>query len=248
MPDTPRLFGSRVIVTGAANGIGEAVVRTFVKQGAHVFAVDTAESGVDRMYGSLKDVTPHVASITDQATAEAIVASAGDVLGGLDVVVNNAEIQPPAPLADGDAAELDAFLDRRIKRYALLGRAAIRLLEKSPAGRIINMGCVRSAFALNGDTARARAETAVAELTRALAADLGVHGITVNYVQPGAIMTHASRRVFSDNKAFRDYCIAQSAARRLGEPLDVAKVALFLASDDAVFVSGTGIAVDGGRV
>jgi NAD(P)-dependent dehydrogenase (short-subunit alcohol dehydrogenase family) len=71
--------------------------------------------------------------------------------------------------------------------------------------------------------------------------------VTANYVQPGAIMTPASRDVFKKDMALRDFCISASAARRLGEPVDVAKVVLFLASDDAAFVSGTGIVVDGGR-
>ena len=84
-------------------------------------------------------------------------------------------------------------------------------------------------------------------MTRLLAAEAGEFGTTVNYIQPGAVMTPQSREVFKKDKALRDYCIRSSAARRLGEPVDVAKVALFLASDDEVFVSGTGIAVDGGR-
>ena len=126
-------------------------------------------------------------------------------------------------------------------------RAALPHLKKSPAGRIINIGFLRSCFAANGDDANARAEQDLANLTRALAAETGEFGITANYIQPGAVMTPASREVFRKDKALRDHCIKSSAARRVGEPVDIAKVALFLASDDAVFVSGTGIAVDGGR-
>ena len=84
-------------------------------------------------------------------------------------------------------------------------------------------------------------------MTRVLAAETGEFAITANYIQPGAVMTPESREVFRKDKELRDNCIRGSAARRLGETVDVAKVALFLASDDAVFVSGTGIAVDGGR-
>ena len=85
-------------------------------------------------------------------------------------------------------------------------------------------------------------------MTRALAAECGDFGINANYVKPGAVMTPASRDVFRKNKALRDFCIRSSAASRVGEPVDIAKVVLFLASDDSVFVSGTGIAVDGGKV
>ena len=120
-------------------------------------------------------------------------------------------------------------------------------LKKSPAGRIINTGFLRSTFAADGIAACANAEQTLAALTRALAAETGEFGITANYVQPGAVMTPVSREVFRKNKALRDHCIAHTAARRVGEPVDVAKVVLFLASDDAVFVSGGGISVDGGR-
>jgi NAD(P)-dependent dehydrogenase (short-subunit alcohol dehydrogenase family) len=120
-------------------------------------------------------------------------------------------------------------------------------MKKSPAGRIINMGFLRSVFAADDVVACAAAEQDLAALTRALAAEIGEFGITANYVQPGAIMTPTSREVFRKDKALRDFCIAMSAAKRVGEPVDIAKVVLFLASDDAVFVSGTGIRVDGGR-
>ena len=109
------------------------------------------------------------------------------------------------------------------------------------------MGFLRSFFAADGGEAAAKAEQDLANLTRALAAETGEFGITANYIQPGGVMTPESRDTFRKNPGLRDFCIKASAARRLGEPVDVAKVALFLASDDAVFVSGTGIAVDGGR-
>ena len=109
------------------------------------------------------------------------------------------------------------------------------------------MGFLRSSFAADANTAYDRAEQDLANLTRALAVEIGEFGITANYVQPGGVMTPDSRDVFRKDQSLRDHCIKASAAKRLGEPVDIAKVVLFLASDDAVFVSGTGIAVDGGR-
>jgi NAD(P)-dependent dehydrogenase (short-subunit alcohol dehydrogenase family) len=108
------------------------------------------------------------------------------------------------------------------------------------------MGALRSSFGRGGEAQFEAAGKALANLTASQAAEYGQFGINANYIQPGAIMTPSSRAVFDADKSFRDWCIARSAARRLGEPVDVAKVALFLASDDAVFVSGTGIAADGG--
>ena len=119
-------------------------------------------------------------------------------------------------------------------------------MQNSPAGRIVILGFNRSAFGQDGSESYSKAEEAIACLTRKLAAETASSGINVNYIQPGAIMTPESRRIFNNDKALRDYCIKRSAAKRLGEPVDVAKVALFLATDDSVFVSGTGILVDGG--
>jgi len=119
-------------------------------------------------------------------------------------------------------------------------------MKSSPAGRIIILGFNRSVFSQDGSEAYAKSEAAIAELTRRLAAETAQFGINANYIQLGAIMTPESRRVFNNDKDLRDFCIKRSAAKRLGEPVDIAKVALFLATDDSVFVSGTGIVVDGG--
>ena len=246
MSDAQRLLGSRAIVTGASNGVGEAIVRTFVKQGAMVFAVDGPDSGIETNFKALQNVIPYAETIADEQSAAEMVKRASEALAGLDIVVNNSSLQASMPISDGDEAELEQFLKRKIQLYAATTRVALPYLEKSPAGRIINTGCLRSAFSRTGNAAYARSEVAIAELTRSLAAEAGANGTTVNYVQPGAIMTPASRRIFAEDKALRDYGIAHSAAKRLGDPVDIAKVVLFLASDDAVFVSGTGIVVDGG--
>ena len=246
MSDARRLFGSRAIVTAAADGIGEAIVRTFVKQGAIVIAVDQPDSGVDTQFRSLKGVTPMPINLNDSGNIGAMLDAATEILDGLDVVINNRGVQTRTPITDSDAKTLDTFIEQKMAQYSQVSRAALPFLERSPAGRIVNIGCVRSAFAVDGEEGFARSRMALAELTRDLAVEAGPDGITVNYVQPGAIMTPDARRVFNEDRDLRDYCIRHSAARRLGEPVDVAKVALFLASDDAVFVSGGGIVVDGG--
>ncbi len=247
MADARRLFGSRAVVTGASNGIGEAIVRTLVKQGALVFAVDRPDSGIETQFKALRNVTPYAASITDETSISEMLAGANESLKGLDIIVGNEVMQPKKPFGDDDEVDLQPFLERKIQLYAALARAALPHLEKSPAGRIINMACSRSTFSRSGENAYARSRAGLAELTQTLAAEAGPYGTTVNYVQPGAVMTPATRRVFTEDKDLRDYCIARSAAKRLGEPVDIAKVVLFLASDDAVFVSGTGVMVDGGR-
>jgi NAD(P)-dependent dehydrogenase (short-subunit alcohol dehydrogenase family) len=246
MADPLRLYGLKALVTNAASGIGEAVARTLIKHGATVLAVDSVNSGVEQHYGSVKGIDGHTSSLTKSAQMPALIEHAVDHLGGIDILVNEFPLQPDAPLAEGDAA-LNKLLESRADLIMSLCRSALPHLKKSPSGRIINIGFLRSIFAANGAEAFAKAEHNLAQITRALGAETGEFGITANYIQPGAIMTPVSRDVFKKDMALRDFCIRNSAARRLGEPVDVAKVALFLASDDAAFVSGTGIAVDGGR-
>jgi NAD(P)-dependent dehydrogenase (short-subunit alcohol dehydrogenase family) len=175
-----------------------------------------------------------------------LVQEAVDQLGAIDILINEFPLLFPTPMS-ASGEELEQVLNSRGALTMSVCRAALPHLKKSPAGRIINMGFLRSCFAADADDAFNRAENDLADLTRALAAEIGEFGITANYVQPGGVMTPGSREVFRKDTALRDHCIKRSAARRLGEPVDIAKVVLFLASDDAVFVSGTGIAVDGGR-
>lgn len=246
MGDPLRLYGLKAIVTNAGSGIGEAVARTLIKHGAKVLAVDSANSGVEQQFKSVKGVEGHSEAYTDTARMPALIETAAEKLGGIDILVTDFALPTNGPIeSEGDA--LERLITHRAELVLSMARAALPHLKKSPAGRIINIGFLRSMFAAGGVAASDKAERNIAAITRALAAETGEFGITANYVQPGAVMTPTSREVFRKNKELRDYCIGNSAAKRLGEPVDIAKVVLFLASDDAVFVSGSGIAVDGGR-
>ena len=247
MDDAMRLFGLKAIVTGAANGIGEAIARTFVKHGAQVLSVDAPDSGIETLFSSVRGITGFAADLMNAESTKQIMEAASSSLGELDIVVNNYVIQSETPISDDDENALKSLLDRKMAVMSGICDSALPLLKKSPAGRIINIGFLRSSFTKDGDGAYASAESALAEYTANLASACGEFGITANYIQPGAIMTPDSRDVFNRDTSLRDYCINRSAARRLGEPVDVAKVALFLATDDAVFVSGTGVKVDGGE-
>jgi 3-oxoacyl-[acyl-carrier protein] reductase len=242
MADSLRLYGMKAIVTGAASGIGEAIARTFVKHGAAVLAVDASDSGIDRAFRRVQGIVALAVDPDAPTTAAKMTQTSLDEMGGVDILVNNHAARPKASADGGDP------LDRMLQQIRETSNAVLPLLKQSPAGRIINVGCLRSAFGPDGDAALAATDDAIARLTALQAAEFGGHGINATWIRPGAIMTPQSRTVFDADKAFRDACIRRSAARRLGEPLDVAKVALFLASGDSVFVSGTGIAVDGGIV
>ncbi len=246
MSEPPRLYGLKAVVVNAADGIGEAVARTLAKHGAKVLAVDVSVSGVEQHFRGVRGISGLVADLKLPARQSETIDAAVRKLGGIDILVCDFPINPEKPVsAPGEA--LDSLLERRTELTMAICRAALPELKKSPAGRIINIGFLRSVFSADGAGAFDRAEANLAAITRALAAETGDFGITANYVQPGAIMTPVSREVFRKNAGLRDFCIQHTAAHRLGEPIDVAKVVLFLASDDSMFVNGTGIAVDGGR-
>ena len=247
MADPSRLYGLKALVVNAAGGIGEASARTLTKHGASVLAVDTINSGIEQHFKSVKGIDGIAANLTDATRMPALIEQAVEHLGGIDILVNDFPTPAQEPLT-GTGVPFEELLENRSALIMSICRSALPHLQKSPAGRIINIGFLRSVFSVEGAEAFAKAETDLAGLTTAIAAETGDFGITANYVQPGAIMTPNSRETFKKDTALRDFCIAQSAARRLGEPVDVAKVVLFLASDDAAFVNGSGIVVDGGRV
>jgi 3-oxoacyl-[acyl-carrier protein] reductase len=247
MANALRLFGLRAVVTGASGGIGEAIVRTLVKHGAEVLAVDSANSGIETHFNSVRGVHGAVVDINAPDFATKLEDLASTELGVVDIVVCNFSLYADAPISDGDEEALNRIVTRKNNLVEGIARELLPLMKSSPAGRIIVLGFNRSVFSQDGSGSYAKSEAAIAELTSKLAASTAQFGINVNYIQLGAIMTPESRRVFNNDKTLRDYCIQRSAAKRLGEPVDIAKVALFLATDDSVFVSGTGIVVDGGK-
>lgn len=248
MNDSERLYQLRALVTGGASGIGEAIVRVFAKHGASVLTVDLPESAVESQFDGLAGVTGRVQDVTDDDAPQKLAELAESELGGLDILVNNAGIGAMANVEDMDDELWDRIMDVNVRAMFRLSRAAIPLLKRSPAGRIINVGSVLSERGPAGLAAYVASKHAVAGLTKSLASEVGEFGITANYIEPGAIMTAMTRERFRTHPEVRDFWIRKSAAGRLGEPLDIARVALFLASDDAGFVSGTGIVADGGAI
>ena len=209
MAEPLRLYGLNALVLRAASGVGEAVARTLVKHGATVVAVDGPNSGIERHFSRVKGITGVGARFTEVDALPAIVKDAVTRLGGLDILVNDFSPHVSAPVTQADAAFEDLLKSRELRTTAAC-RAALPFMKKSPAGRIVNFGFLRSCFAADAGKLFARAEQDLAILTRALAAETGEFGITANYVQPGAVMTPESREVFRKDKALRDFCIRGS--------------------------------------
>ena len=233
MPDgLERLSGRRFVVTGSGSGIGRATVLRLRRDGAAVLGVDQA-SGADLSI-----------DVTAPGASESIVAEACRKLGGLDGLVPCAGVSRFAPLEAHDDATWDSTMAVNVTAVFRLIRAALPALRLSRHGRIVTTGSVMSSFGAPGLVAYAASKHAVLGMTRALAAELGPLGILVNCVQPGAIVTPMTTDYMAD-PAVASFWTRKSALGRLGEPEDVADVVAFLLSDDARYLSGQGILVDG---
>jgi 3-oxoacyl-[acyl-carrier protein] reductase len=247
MSDAKRLFGLRAVVTGAVGGIGEAIVRILVKQGAEVLAVDSANTNIETHFKSVRGVRGAIVDLQAVDAATRLADLAAEELGVVDIVVCNFNLQAEVPINDDDREALDKLVTRKNNLVVSIAEKFVPMMKSSPAGRIVIIGLNRSVFSQQGEKSYAEANASLGEVTARLAEKTAPFGINVNYIQLGSVMTPESRRVFNKDKALRDFCIRRSAARRLGEPVDVAKVALFLATDDSVFVSGCAVIADGGR-
>lgn len=240
------LAGRVAVVTGAASGIGQAITRAYAAAGAQVLAVDRSLlSAEDRALPGV------IACQQDLAAADAVARVIGEAdrrWGRIDVLVNNAGIAKGAPIEETSDELWEQTLLINLTVTFRLCRASVPLLKRSAAGRIINVGSVMSTFGSAGLSAYAASKHGVAGLTKCLASELGRFGITANFIQPGAVVTGITRDGFEQNPAFRQFWENKAAVGRLGQPEDIAPLALFLATPGSGFVSGQGLVADGGAV
>ena len=240
-----RLEGRTAIVTGAASGIGRASAQLFASEGARVLAVDLPDTGLGNAHDGSYGISGFETDITDADAPGRIVGAAVDAFGRLDILFNNAGVSRRALVGEQTEEEWNLTLSVNLTAQFRLATAAVPYLKDSPAGRIINSASVMARMTDYGLTAYSASKAGVAGMTRALALDLGKFGITANYIEPGAIRTGMTKAAFNDDEIAAIWA-KKAALRRLGEPADIARAALFLASDDADFVSGHGLTVDGG--
>jgi NAD(P)-dependent dehydrogenase (short-subunit alcohol dehydrogenase family) len=250
-----RLSGKVAVVTGGASGIGEATVRRFVEEGARVaFADRDSERGAriaDEIKAGGGDVLFLHAHIEREAEALAFVQRAVDHFGRLDVLVNNAGIRLYQQVTEASAESWDTILGVNVKGYAFCAKAAIPAMRRTGGGSIVNVASIRAVVAGGNMVQYDTSKAAVAGMTRALALDHAADGIRVNAVCPGPIFTpfHAHRAAAAGKspEAFQAEFGQQTMLKRPGTPREVAACILFLASDDASYVTGTCLFVDGGQ-
>lgn len=244
-----RLVGKIAIVTGAASGIGAASAKLFAEEGAQVLAVDLPNSGIESVHAGGTGVASFKADITNDDSPGRIVDAALSKFGALDILFNNAGVSGRAYVEEMTDEMWDRVNAVNVRAMFRLCREAIpalkaRAKEKGRA-RIVNTASVMAFDTDYGLAAYCASKAGVGGLTRTLALELGKFNITANYICPGAIYTGMTRTNF-DNPEIRAVWEKKAALRRLGQPIDIARGALLLASDEADFITGHELVVDGG--
>src|ERR1700735_1027784 len=242
--------GQVALVTGAARGLGRAIALALAAAGAGVslgLGGAGAGAGVAAEIEALgRRALPLQMDMARAGQIAPAVDAAAGHFGRLDILVNNAGIAPGNPAEDVTEEDLDATLSIKHKGTFLASRAAGRVMIGQRSGTIINIGSQAGAVALPGESVYCMTKAAIAHLTRCLAIEWGPHGITVNAVAPTFTRTPATEPALSDPQFRADVIERIAALHRIGEPIEVAGVVVFLASPAASLITGQTILADGG--
>jgi 3-oxoacyl-[acyl-carrier protein] reductase len=248
-----RLAGKYALVTGAAQGIGAATARRLAAEGATVAVVDlTAERAgpvVKEIEAAGGTARGFGCDVSDRGQAEACVTAVAEAFGRIDVLVNNAGLTRDNLLFKMSDEEWDTVLDVNLKSVFLMCRAVQRHMVEQRSGAIVNLSS-RSALGNRGQANYAAAKAGIQGLTATLALELGPFGIRVNAVAPGYVATAmtaaTARRLGKDPEEHQELAAANTPLRRVARPEEIASVVAFFASDDASYVSGQTLYVNGG--
>jgi NAD(P)-dependent dehydrogenase (short-subunit alcohol dehydrogenase family) len=244
-----------VVVTGAARGIGKAIARRFLEEGARVVAADIDADGGSALVaelGAIGAVRFVACDVGDAASVANLVASAITAFGEIDVLVNNAAILAAVDFLDLAEADFDRVLRVNLKGAFLCGQAVARhMVERvkagGTAGAIVNLSSVNAVFAIANQVPYSVSKGGINQLTKVMALSLASHGIRVNAIGPGSIMTEMLAAVM-DDEAARKRILSRTPLGRIGDPAEIAAIAVFLASEQASYITGQTIYADGGRL
>jgi NAD(P)-dependent dehydrogenase (short-subunit alcohol dehydrogenase family) len=245
-----RLEGKVALVTGAASGIGEACCLRFAREGAAVAGFDVAKPRDDawsRVASEAPGVAFHEVDVRDEAVIEAAVAAVAERFGRIDVLVNAAGVSGAGGVDALDAAEWDRVLDINLKGTFLVSKHVVRRMIERGSGSVIHLASVEGIEGIQAQAAYNASKGGVVLLTRNMAIDYGPFGVRVNCLCPGYIETPMTSLLETPElAAIRADFIKRHMLKRPGRPDEVAAAALFLASEDASFVTGHALVVDGG--
>ncbi len=246
-----RLAGKRAIVTGAGRGIGEAIAAKFLTEGARIVVCDIAAERLllaTGELGRLGEVHALAGDLADDAFCEELIAKATERLGGIDILANNAGIAIVEPFREQSRASWDRTLAINLTAPFLLSQLAAEvMIAQGTGGAIVNMASTNGHVGERGLAAYNASKAGVVLLTKTAAIELAEHNIRVNCVAPGWIQTDLAAEGGHDPVFVASY-LEKIPLRRYGQPEEVAHLFAFLASDEASFITGESVVIDGGQL
>ena len=238
------LSGKIALVTGASRGIGKAIAEKLVACGATVIGTATTEKGAEAISQYLDQNGKGLAlNVTDEASIESVISTVKAEFGDIDILINNAGITRDNLLMRMKEDEWQDILDTNLTSVFRLSKALMRTMMKKRYGRIITIGSVVGTMGNAGQANYAAAKAGLIGFSKSLAREVASRGITVNVVAPGFIATDMTAALTDEQKALT---LAQVPVGRLGQPTEIANAVAFLASDEASYITGETLHVNGG--
>lgn len=242
------LAGRTAVVTGAGQGIGEAISLALVAVGARVIAVDCEAAGITALAAANPSrITPLVGDVTDASLPNALDAALATSGLEVDILINNAGVARGTHALGTTDDDVQRYFDINVKSIFALSRWAIaRMVQRKRGGAIVNTASVYALVGAHNSAGYSMSKAAVVGITRQMATDFGPSGIRINAVAPGLIETPLTAERIRSEPWRRQIMIEQTPLPRVGTPQDIARAVRFLASDEASFITGQVLTVDGG--
>jgi len=243
------LKGKVAVVTGSSKGIGRAIALRLARDGASVVVNGRNEKDIDSVVGEIKKMKGKAigvrADVSVAKDVEKLVAEAVKTFKRIDIFVNNAGVLDMTACAQMNEQEWDRVLGVNLKGYFLCAKAASAQMAKHKSGKIVNVASIAGISAYPGCAAYSVSKAGIIMLTKSMALELAKSNINVNAVAPGAIETAMTKDIV-ENKNVYQHMLAGIPCGRIGKPEDIANAVAFLVSDDADYITGTTLVVDGG--
>ena len=250
---TARLAGRCALITGAAGGIGLGCARAFAAEGCDLVLLDLDEARVIAAAEQLSEASGRqvhalACDLADADAARQAVIRAAALLGKVDVLVNNAGMLVPGDILDAELEDFDRVMAVNLRAPFVVGQTVARhMVDAKIKGSIINMSSINAVLAIPNQIAYVTSKGGLSQMTKAMALALAPHGVRVNAIGPGTVVTDILKGVMQDEAA-RRRVLQRTPLGRFGEPAEIGRVAVFLACEDSSYMTGQTLYPDGGRL